>query len=143
VTSPVAATTTDEPAPPVNISWPWRLASVVLVLALAWLVRFLERGLPPALPDLTWLKSVEFPVYAILIGLVIVFAIPMILIQPWAPICASGSSPWPSCASGWSCGSRPCARRASDPSSCSRRPRVLSLVLALVLASVIFSGFVL
>ena len=71
MTSPAAATTTDEPVPPVHLSWPWRLASVVLVLALAWLVRFLERGLPPALPDLTWLKSVEFPVYAILIGLAV------------------------------------------------------------------------
>jgi hypothetical protein len=33
VTSPAAATTTDEPAPTVHISWPWRLASVALVLS--------------------------------------------------------------------------------------------------------------
>ena len=51
--------------------WPWRIASVVLVLGLAWLVRTLERSLPGALPDLPWLKSVEFPVYAVVIGLAV------------------------------------------------------------------------
>jgi uncharacterized integral membrane protein (TIGR00698 family) len=91
VTSPVVATapgepapgepapdepTTDEPAldeptPPVATPWPWRFASVALVLGLAWLVRLLERGLPGALPGLPWLKSVEFPVYAIVLGLIV------------------------------------------------------------------------
>jgi uncharacterized integral membrane protein (TIGR00698 family) len=71
VTSATATTTLDEPAPAVDFSWPWRIASIALVLALSWLVRLLERGLPPALPNLTWLKSVEFPVYAILIGLAV------------------------------------------------------------------------
>jgi uncharacterized integral membrane protein (TIGR00698 family) len=61
----------DETARAVGNPWPWRIASVVLVLALAWLVRTLERGLPGAIPSLTWLKSVEFPVYAVVLGLLI------------------------------------------------------------------------
>ena len=71
MTSPAADATVDEPTQPVETPWPWRLASVALVLGLAWLVRLLERGLPTALPGLPWLKSVEFPVYAIALGLVV------------------------------------------------------------------------
>lgn len=48
--------------------WPWRLASLALVVGLAWFVRLLERGLPGLVPDATWVRSVEFPVYAVVIG---------------------------------------------------------------------------
>lgn len=52
-------------------TWLWRGASILLVLALAWVVRVLERDLPTVFPDVTWLKSVEFPVYAIILGLAV------------------------------------------------------------------------
>ena len=66
-----AAATVDQPTPPATYTWPWRIASLVLVFGLAWLVLVLTRGLPAALPGLTWLKSVEFPVYAIVLGLAV------------------------------------------------------------------------
>jgi uncharacterized integral membrane protein (TIGR00698 family) len=50
--------------------WGWAAAGIVLVLALGGLVRFLEANVPKWLPDVAWIKSVEFPVYAILVGLV-------------------------------------------------------------------------
>ncbi len=46
------------------------LASVVLVFGLAWLVRLLDRHVPDWLTDITWVKSIEFPVYAIAVGLI-------------------------------------------------------------------------
>jgi uncharacterized integral membrane protein (TIGR00698 family) len=49
--------------------WGWAAAGIVLVLALGALVRFLEANVPKWLPDVAWIKSVEFPVYAILVGL--------------------------------------------------------------------------
>jgi uncharacterized membrane protein YadS len=47
----------------------WPLASVVLVLGLAGLVHFLDTNVPAWFPSQTWLKSVEFPIYAIALGL--------------------------------------------------------------------------
>jgi uncharacterized integral membrane protein (TIGR00698 family) len=50
--------------------WGWAAASVVLLLALGGLVRYLDANVAAWFPKLTWLKSVEFPVYAIAVGLV-------------------------------------------------------------------------
>lgn len=48
----------------------WVGASLVLVLALGGLVRFLDTNVPTWLKGVSWIKSVEFPVYAVLVGLV-------------------------------------------------------------------------
>ncbi len=47
----------------------WPILSVMVVVGLAALVRYLERGVPVWFPSVTWLQSVEYPVYAVLIGL--------------------------------------------------------------------------
>jgi uncharacterized integral membrane protein (TIGR00698 family) len=48
----------------------WTAASLVLLLALGGLVRFLDTNVPTWFKGVTWIKSVEFPIYAILVGLV-------------------------------------------------------------------------
>ncbi len=48
----------------------WALGSVILVFGLAAVVRFLDANVSTWFPSVTWLKSVEFPVYAIAVGLV-------------------------------------------------------------------------
>ncbi|HWP62111.1 MAG TPA: putative sulfate exporter family transporter [Candidatus Binatia bacterium] len=45
------------------------VASIALVFGLAWLVRLLDRHVPEWLAGLGWVKSIEFPVYAIAVGL--------------------------------------------------------------------------
>jgi len=50
--------------------WGWAAASMVLLLALGGLVRFLDTNVATWFPEANWLKSVEFPIYAILVGLV-------------------------------------------------------------------------
>jgi uncharacterized membrane protein YadS len=47
----------------------WAIVSIVVVLGLAGFVRFLDLNVAGWFPKLTWLKSVEFPVYAIAVGL--------------------------------------------------------------------------
>lgn len=47
----------------------WPVVSIVIVVALAGLVRFLDANIPGWFPAAIWLKSVEFPVYAIAVGL--------------------------------------------------------------------------
>jgi uncharacterized integral membrane protein (TIGR00698 family) len=47
----------------------WIAGSLVLLLALGGLVRFLDTNVPTWLKGVGWIKSVEFPVYAILVGL--------------------------------------------------------------------------
>jgi uncharacterized integral membrane protein (TIGR00698 family) len=47
----------------------WIAGSLVLLLALGGLVRFLDTNVPTWFKGVTWIKSVEFPVYAILVGL--------------------------------------------------------------------------
>jgi uncharacterized integral membrane protein (TIGR00698 family) len=47
----------------------WMAGSLVLLLALGGLVRFLDTNVPTWLKGVSWIKSVEFPVYAILVGL--------------------------------------------------------------------------
>jgi uncharacterized integral membrane protein (TIGR00698 family) len=47
----------------------WIGASVVLLLALGGLVRFLDTNVPVWLKGVSWIKSVEYPIYAILVGL--------------------------------------------------------------------------
>jgi uncharacterized membrane protein YadS len=47
----------------------WVLASIVVVFGLAAVVRFLDANVSTWFPSATWLKSVEFPVYAIAVGL--------------------------------------------------------------------------
>lgn len=49
--------------------WGWAAASLVLLLALGGLVRFLDTNVPVWLAGVTWIKSVEFPIYAIAVGL--------------------------------------------------------------------------
>lgn len=48
----------------------WVLASIIVVFGLAAVVRFLDANASSWFPSATWLKSVEFPVYAIAVGLV-------------------------------------------------------------------------
>ena len=43
--------------------------SLLIVLSLAWLTRYLDANVPKWLPEQAWVKSIEFPVYAILVGL--------------------------------------------------------------------------
>ncbi len=50
--------------------WAWAGGSLVLLLALGGLVRFLDTNVSKWFPDVAWVKSVEFPVYAIAVGLV-------------------------------------------------------------------------
>lgn len=50
--------------------WGWAAASAILLLALGALVRFLDTNVATWFPKVNWLKSVEFPVYAIAVGLV-------------------------------------------------------------------------
>ncbi len=55
-----------------KVDWAWVGVGVVLVLALAWLTRYLDRNVPAWLADTSLnrvAKSVEYPVYAIVIGL--------------------------------------------------------------------------
>jgi uncharacterized integral membrane protein (TIGR00698 family) len=47
----------------------WFAASLILLLALGGLVRFLDTNVPVWLKSVSWIKSVEYPVYAILVGL--------------------------------------------------------------------------
>jgi uncharacterized integral membrane protein (TIGR00698 family) len=49
--------------------WIRAVISLVIVLALAWLTRYLDANIPKLLPGQEWVKSIEFPVYAILVGL--------------------------------------------------------------------------
>ncbi len=67
----IAAATRGDDRPPATSSLRrgWPLASVVLVLGLAGLVHFLDTNVPAWFPSQTWLKSVEFPIYAIAVGL--------------------------------------------------------------------------
>jgi len=54
-----------------TIDWWVRFAiSAAIVLGLAGLVRYLDTNVPTWFPEVTWLKSVEFPVYAIAVGLI-------------------------------------------------------------------------
>jgi uncharacterized integral membrane protein (TIGR00698 family) len=50
--------------------WGWAAASLVLLLALGGLVRYLDTNVAKWFPTVNWLKSVEFPIYAILVGLI-------------------------------------------------------------------------
>lgn len=50
--------------------WAWAAAGLVLLLLLGGLVRFLDTNVATWFPKVSWLKSVEFPVYAIAVGLV-------------------------------------------------------------------------
>lgn len=53
-----------------TLEWWIRTAiSLVIVFSLAWLTRYLEANVPKWLPEQEWVKSIEFPVYAILVGL--------------------------------------------------------------------------
>jgi uncharacterized membrane protein YadS len=52
-----------------KFSLPWFAVGLALVLSLAWTTRFLEKNLPTWF-DWVWLKSVEYPVYSIVLGLV-------------------------------------------------------------------------
>ena len=52
------------------LEWWIRAAiSLAIVLALAWLTRYLDANVPKWLPKQEWVKSIEFPIYAILVGL--------------------------------------------------------------------------
>jgi uncharacterized integral membrane protein (TIGR00698 family) len=45
------------------------VASIIIVLGLAALVRFIDINLASWFPGVTWIPSIEFPVYAIVVGL--------------------------------------------------------------------------
>ena len=49
--------------------WAWAAAGLLLLLLLGGLVRFLDTNVAAWFPKVSWLKSVEFPVYAIAVGL--------------------------------------------------------------------------
>jgi uncharacterized membrane protein YadS len=49
-------------------SFPWVAIGLAFVLGLSWATRYLEKNLPTWV-DWVWIKSVEYPVYAILLGL--------------------------------------------------------------------------
>jgi uncharacterized integral membrane protein (TIGR00698 family) len=57
-------------APAGTIRWGWTAAGVVVLLLLGGLVRFLDTNMPAWFSGFGWVKSVEFPVYAIAVGLV-------------------------------------------------------------------------
>ena len=53
-----------------TLEWWIRAAiSLLIVLLLAWFTRYLDANVPNWLPEQAWVKSIEFPVYAILVGL--------------------------------------------------------------------------
>ena len=53
-----------------TLEWWIRAAiSLLIVLLLAWFTRYLDANVPKWLPEQAWVKSIEFPVYAILVGL--------------------------------------------------------------------------
>lgn len=55
---------------PKTLEWWIRAAiSLAIVLALAWLTRYLDANVPKWLPEQEFVKSIEFPVYAIAVGL--------------------------------------------------------------------------
>ena len=55
---------------PKTLEWWIRAAiSLTIVLALAWLTRYLDASVPKWLPKQEFVKSIEFPVYAIFVGL--------------------------------------------------------------------------
>ena len=47
-----------------------RILSIIVVVGLASLVRFLDANVSTWFPTVSWLKSVEYPIYAIAVGLV-------------------------------------------------------------------------
>lgn len=67
-TKPVVHGDTDALADGRSTSLPWVLAGLTLVLALGALTRLLEKNMPRWLPW-EWVQSVEYPVYAIALGL--------------------------------------------------------------------------
>ena len=69
-----AQTTTSAQVIPIpetkSLEWWIRAAiSLLIVLLLAWFTRYLDAHVPKWLPEQAWVKSIEFPVYAILVGL--------------------------------------------------------------------------
>lgn len=53
-----------------TLEWWFRAGvSLAVVIALVWLTRFLDANVPKWLPGQEWVKAIEFPVYAILVGL--------------------------------------------------------------------------
>ena len=51
-------------------TWARASASLAIVLSLAGLVRILDSSMPTWFPAATWLKSIEFPIYAIALGFI-------------------------------------------------------------------------
>lgn len=64
----VSAGETDALADRSKTSPAWAALGLALVLGLGWLTRFLEKNIPSWV-DWGWIKSVEYPVYAIALGL--------------------------------------------------------------------------
>ena len=56
---------------PRNADWWIRAAiSALIVVGLALLVRYLDTNVPTWFPDVAFVKSIEFPIYAIVVGLI-------------------------------------------------------------------------
>lgn len=64
---PIVSATTTEPGLP---AWFRATLSIVIVLGLASIVRILDTNMPKWLSGVSWIRSVEFPIYAIVIGFV-------------------------------------------------------------------------
>lgn len=67
VSGPAGADSVAAPSAGSRVLWP--AVSVVIVAALAALVRYLDGNVPLWFPTVNWVKSVEYPVYAIAVGL--------------------------------------------------------------------------
>jgi uncharacterized membrane protein YadS len=72
VSAPTPTLFSPEPTREVkDANWWIRFAiSLAIVLVLAWIVRVLDKNMPLWFPDVKWVKSVEFPIYAIIVGLI-------------------------------------------------------------------------
>ncbi|HLO35126.1 MAG TPA: putative sulfate exporter family transporter [Candidatus Deferrimicrobium sp.] len=64
LSTPIATTTTEPPLP----VWIRAILSLVIVVGLAAVVRILDTSMPTWFPSATWVRSIEFPIYAIAVG---------------------------------------------------------------------------
>ncbi|WP_410813955.1 YeiH family protein [Micromonospora sp. 067-2] len=70
--TPINETDALAPEPSARTAWPWIVVGLALVLVLAFLTKFLDKNVPGWLADTDLsrvAKSIEYPIYAIVIGL--------------------------------------------------------------------------
>ena len=116
---------------PRNADW-WIRATIsaLIVVGLALLVRFLDTNVPISFPDVAFVKSIEFPVYAIVVGL------HRRRHPAGPPACAISSTP----RSGPSSSSRPgsCLLGASINLALIAQAAVPSIIQSIVLITTVF-----